>query len=80
MPEWLAVGIVVEGRAIDIGGLNPWKHEWHPTGEGHVELPHLAYPNQYHPMHVYEIEESERKLKFAAGELSPCVWSFYVPA
>jgi hypothetical protein len=80
MDEWTPVGIVIEGNAIAIGGLNPWDFEWRQVREEPVELPHPAYPNQRHRMWVYAIENSGRKIRFATGELSANVCGFYVPA
>ena len=80
MDQWTAVGIVPEGNAIAVGGLNPWAFEWRQVRDEPVDLPHPAYPTQSHRMWVYEIESGGRKVRFAAGELSENVWGFYVPA
>jgi hypothetical protein len=80
MHEWSAVGVVVEGNPITVGGLNPWDFEWRQVQHDAVELPHPAYPNQRHRMWVYEITDGARQVRFAAGELSANVWGFYVPA
>ena len=80
MHDWTAVGIVVEGDPISIGGVNPWSFEWHRVQDEPVELPHPAYPRQGHRMWVYEVESDGRKVRFATGELSADVWGFYVPA
>jgi hypothetical protein len=77
---WKIAGIVVEGDRINIGGINPWNHEWTATGEPEIELPHPQYPNQLHRMQIYRVESGERTITFAAGELSVNVWGFYVPA
>jgi hypothetical protein len=80
METWQAVGIVVEGDPIDVGGLNPWAFAWRPVQDEPVELPHPAYPHQRHRMWVYEVEGDGRTVRFATGELSANVWGFYVPA
>jgi len=79
MHEWKAVGIVVEGEPILVGGLNPWALEWHCVQAEPVQFPHPSYPNQRHGMKIYEINSGERHVRFAAGELSANVWGFYVP-
>ena len=78
--RWRVAGIVAEGDRINIGGANPWNHEWKALDEPPVELPHPQYSNQLHQMHVYAIETGGRTITFAAGELSMNVWGFYVPA
>jgi len=77
---WKSCGVVIEGRPIDVGGINPWAFPWVSLQQPPVELPHPAYPNQCHKMWLYEVEAAGKKIVFAAGELSPNVWGFYVPA
>ncbi|MCA9120593.1 MAG: hypothetical protein H6822_35285 [Planctomycetaceae bacterium] len=79
MAKWSNVGIVIDGQAIRVGGINPWQHEWHATDQPDIELPHPSYPNQCHRMSIYEISHETKKIVFAAGELSASVWGFYVP-
>jgi succinate dehydrogenase/fumarate reductase flavoprotein subunit len=80
MDNWKTVGVVVEGERINIGGVNPWSHEWKSTGQEPIQLPHPTYPAQMHTMDIYQIETAGRNILFAAGELSANVWGFYVPA
>jgi hypothetical protein len=80
MDNWKVVGVVVEGERINIGGVNPWNHEWKATEQEPVRLPHPSYSSQMHTMHIYQIETAGRFIQFAAGELSANVWGFYVPA
>ena len=80
MNEWKAVGIVVDGDPITIGGVNVWAFKWRQVQEEPIELPHPAFPNQRHRMWIYEIETEGHQMRFAAGELSPNVWGFNVPA
>ena len=79
MTDGKVVGVVYEGDPIDVNGLNPWQFKWRDLRMKPVELPHPSYPSQRHRMWVYEIEDSGKKVTFAAGELSPNVWGFYVP-
>lgn len=77
-PGWHAVGIVFDGEAIDLDGVNPWTVSWHPTGE-YVGMRHPAWPTQVHGMPVYTLTDGDRTITFAAGELSNTVWGFYLP-
>jgi hypothetical protein len=79
MSEWKPAGVVAEGQPISIEGLNAWDHRWEPRGDEAVDLPHPSYPEQRHRMRVYEMEGSAGRIVFAAGELSPGVWGFFVP-
>ena len=80
MTTWKSVGVVIEGERINVCGVNPWNHKWKKSEKDPVQLPHPSYPHQMHAMEVYEIETAGRFVLFAAGELSPNVWGFYVPA
>jgi hypothetical protein len=79
MSGFEVAGIVIEGHPIVVRGLNPWQHEWHRLSDEPVELPHPAYPSERHKMWLYEIHKGNKRVKFAAGELSVNVWGFYVP-
>ena len=80
MKNWTLVGIVIEGRPVNIHGVNPWKHEWVSLKEPRFEVPHPDYPNQRHKIWAYTITAGDRDLVFAAGEYSNGVWGFYVPS
>ena len=80
MQRWKTIGVVAAGGEIMVGGLNPWTLEWFSVEEEPpLLLPHPWYPDQRHQMYVYEISSGERRVRFAAGELSASVWGFYVP-
>ena len=78
--DWEALGIVVEGNPIIVGGLNPWAFDWRQVQEEPVELPNPAYPNQRHHMWVYEIQSDGNRVRFVAAEVAANTWAFYVPA
>jgi len=80
MDNWQSAGITMDGQAFRLGGLNVWKHKWSRLAEAPVELPHPSYPKQLHKMWQYEIQDGNRRVQFAAGELSAGVWGFYVHA
>jgi hypothetical protein len=68
----------LEGDAIDVAGVNPWRVKWTPT-HGRITVSHPQYPTQRHVMFTYHVAESGRSVTFAAGEFSNGVWGFYVP-
>jgi hypothetical protein len=76
MLEWKVISIGLEGHAVEINGLNPWRYPWADSG-ARVVLPHPSYASQRHEMPVYRIEGSDTS--FAASEVSNGVWAFYVP-
>ena len=78
-PGWRFVWIGVEGNAVHIDGVNPWRVNWTATAR-RIVVPHPSYPAQRHQLEVYEITGSDPPVVFAAGELSNGVWGFFVPA
>ncbi|MBX9470387.1 hypothetical protein [Microcella sp.] len=74
--DWVPVGIVFDGDAIDLDGVNPWEQSWQATGEIAL-VRHPAYPTQVHDVSVYVMQAAGRSIRFAAGELSNNVWGFY---
>ena len=75
---WRFVSIGFEGDPTDIGGVDPWKIEWLSRHE-HITVAHPQYPDQRHPMNVYDLAGTDPPVRFAAGEFSNGVWGFYVP-
>ena len=78
MRDWKAVGIVTEGKPIDVGGINPWDHIESAIAQGTVKLPHPQCPNHLHAMTVYSGESGNQTVTFAVDELSAGVYGFYV--
>ena len=78
MTRWRTVGTALSDEPIDVGGENPWLHEWRRLDEPDVDLPHPQYPQQLHSMQIYDMDVHGRRIRFAAGELSNGVWGFYV--
>jgi hypothetical protein len=80
MSDGKAVGVVMEGQSLQVGGLNIWDHRWVRKSDDPVDLPHPTYVHQRHRMFVYEVSADGKKVIFAAGELSAGLWGIYVPA
>lgn len=78
MSGWRCAHIGPEGPAFDLGGINPWAHEWRSLDED-VTLPHPDYPSQFHAYRVWEISTADKVLRFAATDVSNGVWAFYLP-
>jgi len=71
------IGVVTEGQAIYIDGLNIWDYVWQDTTEPDLVVFDPQYPKQRHSLTVYKIINNEKSIQFAAGEFSNCVWGFY---
>lgn len=79
MYEWKPVGVVAEGDALEINGSNIWSGKWVSLDAPPVRLAHPAFVGQTHAFRLYRFEDSQASFTFAAAELSPNVWGFYVP-
>lgn len=77
--DWRVAHIGFEDDGAKIGSIEVWKETWRRVDSPRVILPHPAYPNQRHGYGIFEIGDERRPVRFAAGELSPGVWGFYVP-
>jgi hypothetical protein len=77
--RWTVAGIVTEGQPIEVAGQNLWIHKWVKANEPEVLLPHPQYQQQSHRFVVYEAACGGTVVRFAAAEVSPNVYAFYVP-
>ena len=75
--QWTSTGIVSEGEFFSVSGENVWSYKW-LKAEDVVQLPHPIYPTQTHRFSVYRVERPAGEVRFAAAEVSPNVWAFYV--
>ena len=75
---WKYIGHCVDGATFDIAGLNVWQHEWIKVAEPDAHVKDPAYGSLF-KFPVYAIEADGKRILFAAGEFSNCVWGFYVP-
>ena len=60
-----------------LGKIAVWEHEWgHVLGTVEVTDPRYHQP---HRAAIYEIQDRDVTLRFAAAEFSNGVWGFYLP-
>jgi hypothetical protein len=78
-PGWSLLGIVTEGSAVQVDGINLWDHAWEPASSRSITVAHPTYPDQRHQMWVYKLHGVSDSVLFAAGEFSNSVWGFYTP-
>ena len=76
---WRALKIVIDGEDFRIEGIHIWEAEWRNVDPIAIKLPHPDHPNQKADFWIYEIGSGTNIVRFAAGELSNCVWGFYIP-
>jgi hypothetical protein len=78
MTQWEFVGACVDGQTLTIDGVDVWSHHWVPRGEQTASVTDPAYGQRF-TFHVYEIQMGKKRVVFAAGEFSNCMWGFYIP-
>jgi len=79
MSDWELAGVVFDGGAISLDGLNPWSYEWIDLNYT-VNVPDPLHHNQIHNLRAYQITDQTKTVYFAAGEFSSGVWGFYLKA
>jgi hypothetical protein len=77
---WKLLHLGAEGEAVSVGGINVWSAPWKSQGEEPVAAKHPACPGQEHLLKRYFIDAGGKAHEFAAGEVSPGVWLFLIPA
>jgi len=78
--EWKALVVIEEGSALIVNGADIWSGKWVALNAGPLRLEHPAYPGQVHTFQRYHFDSIGGSFTFAAAELSPNVWGFYVRA
>jgi hypothetical protein len=78
--EWKPLGVVEEGGALSVNGSNIWSGKWMALDAHPVGLEHPDFAGQTHTFRRYRFENNAMSFDFAAAELSPNVWGFYVLA
>jgi hypothetical protein len=74
--DWRYVGHCVDGQRFLVEGVDVSDHAWRHTDEPDVEVEDPAYHRPFR-FDVWELETDGRRIRFAAGEFSNCVWGFY---
>ena len=75
--NWKYAATVVDGNRFEIDKLNIWDHEWIDTGET-TPVKDPLYGREF-TFTIYEIENGNKKVKFAGGEFSNGMWGIYLP-
>lgn len=75
-PEWVNVHIGFEGDDFAIEGVPVWRCKWRDTGEV-VRLENRPDDSRLSSFSVYEIDEQDSTVRFAAAEILNGVTSFY---
>jgi hypothetical protein len=66
--------------AISVCGLNPWDHSWISLDEPEIVVPDSKLTSRERWLRVYEIGDTQHRVRFAAYLRDNTVWNFYVPA
>lgn len=73
--EWKHINTIADGVKFKINGLNIWDFHWKDTGEK-IDIKDPLYGKSY-SFPIYEINDSNIKVIFAAGEFSNGVYGIY---
>lgn len=78
--ERRALGVIEAGSALVVNGSDIWSGKWVSLNADPLSLEYPAYPGHVHTFELYRFEATGDSFSFAAAELSPNVWGFYVHA
>ncbi len=76
-PKWVNVHVGREGNDFAIDGIPVWQLEWHDTGEK-VMLEKRPDDSRLKRFSIYEIHSDDKIIRFAAANVLPSVFSFYL--
>lgn len=71
------VGEAREYTAMEIEGINVWKHQWQPLNVPPVAV--LGRDGEFRRVRVHEITADGKRITFAAEECAPGGWAFFRP-
>ena len=74
--NWVHKAPVIDNEPLIINGLSIWSYVWKYVGKS-IKVKDPKYEQEY-AFRIYEIIEGTKKVQFAAGEFSNCVWGIYV--
>lgn len=74
---WRAGHVGFERDGLMLDGLDVWSLTWRAEQADRVKLAHPAHPKEQHDFTVYNADNGDRAIRFAAAELSNGVWGFY---
>jgi len=78
--KWKLLSVVYDGVEILVNGHNLWKYPWIQTSGQPIVIEDPEYRLEHKKIFPYKIDYLGDRIDFAAGELSPNVWAFYIPA
>jgi len=73
--NWVYITAVIDGKRFEIDGINIWDYTWTDTRR-YISIKDPIYHQPY-TFAIYEIDTGTKKIEFAAGEFSNCVWGIY---
>lgn len=78
MSHWRSVHIGKRGDRLKIGGISVWDEEWRSVDSRTVHLPHPLHTTESFSFRICEVGTKRAPVQFAAGQVGPGVWAFYV--
>jgi len=75
--NWIFHKSVTDGEELLLEGLNIWSYNWKDMHQ-HIIVKDPIYQEE-HVMLIYDINDVNKTVRFAAGEFSNMVWGIYLP-
>lgn len=78
MRHWRSIHIGKRGDRLKIGGVHVWETEWRWIDRRTVYLPHPLNTAESFSFMICEVGSAHAPVRFAACQVSPDLWAFYV--
>lgn len=77
--RWRTAHVGKRGDRVRIGGQPVWQREWRWINKNTVRLPHPLHTSETFSFMICEIGNANAPIRFAAAQIEPDMWAFYVP-
>ncbi len=77
--RWRTAHLGKRGDRVRIGGRQIWQSEWRWVNKNTVRLPHPLHTDQLFSFMICEVGPAAAPVRFAAAQVEPEMWAFYVP-
>ncbi|OAN66880.1 hypothetical protein [Sphingomonas sp. TDK1] len=77
--RWRTAHLGKRGDRFRLGGRQVWQCEWRWINKNMVRLPHPLHTSDVLSFMICEIGPATAPVRFAAAQVEPDMWAFYVP-
>ena len=76
--HWRSVHLGKRGDRLRIQGVHVWEEQWRWVERRTIYLPHPLHTTESFSFMICEVGSTRNPVRFAAGQVAPDLWAFYV--